>query len=381
MTINPYLKNLTCLYVEDDELIRESFLLMIKRYFKEVFVAENGEEGLELYKKYKPDIIISDIRMPKMNGIEMAKKIKESNPDAYIIFITAFSDSDYLKAAIELGVEGYLNKPIDRDMLIKKLNFLAEFIKNEREKKELFSLLQLLFDMQVEASILYEEDEVKLCNKKFMILFRECMNLDELINRYKIDINLEYQLIHLDEIAYEITIQKIDKYTIISFKDITNYEQQIFTDELTKVYNRKYLTKAIENLIDKDECVILFDIDHFKNINDTYGHPQGDKVLMNVAKILKEKTRKDDVVIRAGGEEFLVLLDEVKDISIAKEVAQKIRKTIEEYDFEGIKVTISGGVCCEKIKDSDSFDLLYKKVDTALYVAKEEGRNQIRECE
>ena len=379
MKSNPYLKNLTCLYVEDDDFIRESFILMIKRYFKEVFVAENGKIGLELYQKHNPDIIISDIRMPVMDGIEMVSKIKELNPNAYVIFVTAFSDADYLKAAIELGVEGYLNKPIDRNLLIKKLNFLAEYIKNERETKELFSLLQLLFDMQVEASILYEDDEAKLCNKKFVNLFHKCIDLDELLNEYKIDLNLEYQTIHNKELTYQVTIQTIDKYRIISFQDITNYENEIFTDELTKVYNRKYLTKVIKN-ISEQKCVILFDIDHFKHINDTYGHPTGDKVLTHLANILKQHTRKDDIIIRAGGEEFLVLLDGVKECEIAKEIAEKIRKAVEESEVEGIKLTISGGVCCGKVENEDEFQLLYKKVDTALYVAKESGRNQIREC-
>jgi len=79
--------------------------------------------------------------MPVMDGLEMVKKIKEISPDSYVIFITAFSDTQYLKAAIELGVEGYLTKPIDKNMLLKKLNFLAEFIKNEKEKKEKERLL------------------------------------------------------------------------------------------------------------------------------------------------------------------------------------------------------------------------------------------------
>jgi len=379
MKSNSYLKNLTCLYVEDDDFIRESFILMIKRYFKEVFIAENGKIGFELYQKHKPDIIISDIRMPVMDGIEMVSKIKELNPNAYVIFVTAFSDSEYLKAAIELGVEGYLNKPIDRNLLIKKLNFLAEYIKNERETKELFSLLQLLFDMQIEASVLYEDDKVKLCNKKFVNLFKECIDLDELLNEYKIDLNLEYQTIHNEDSTYQVTIQTIDKYRIISFQDITNYENEIFTDELTKVYNRKYLTKVIKN-ISEQKCVILFDIDHFKHINDTYGHPTGDKVLAHLANILKKYTRKDDIIIREGGEEFLVLLDGVKECEIAKEIAEKIRKAVEESEIEGIKLTISGGVCCSKVENEDEFQLLYKKVDTALYVAKESGRNQIREC-
>ena len=119
MKINPYLKHLVCLYVEDEDFIRDSFSLMLRRYFKEVIVAKNGKDGLEQFKNNHIDIVISDIRMPIMDGIEMVKHIKEINPKVYIIFITAFSDTEYLKAAIDLNVEGYLTKPIDRNVLIK----------------------------------------------------------------------------------------------------------------------------------------------------------------------------------------------------------------------------------------------------------------------
>ena len=93
---NPYLKNLICLYVEDEEQIRESFTLMIKRYFKEVITAKNGQEGFEKFKKHSPDIVISDIRMPVMDGIKMVTEIKSLKPDSFVIFITAFSDLEYL---------------------------------------------------------------------------------------------------------------------------------------------------------------------------------------------------------------------------------------------------------------------------------------------
>lgn len=384
MKINSYLKNLTCLYVEDEDFIRESFTLMLNRYFKKVFVAENGEVGLELYKKYKPDIIISDIRMPVIDGIEMAKKIKEINPKSYIIFITAFSDNEYLKAAIELGVEGYLTKPIDRKALIKKLNFLAEIIKNEREREELFDLLKLLFDMQLEASILYEKNTPKLCNKKFINIFGKCMDLEELIEKYQIDLNIENQIIYQEsdyKKTYEVRIQKInEKYIIISFHDITNYENEIFIDELTKVFNRKYLSKAVEKLIAQKGCFILIDIDYFKHINDKHGHPIGDMVLINFAKILKENLRKNDTIIRVGGEEFLIILDNVKNTETAKKIAYHIKEAIEKSDFNGIKVTASCGVCCGEINNMSDYEKIYKKADMALYKAKESGRNQVKVC-
>jgi len=378
--IDPYIKNLTCLYVEDDDVIRESFSFMLKRYFKEVFIAENGEIGLEMFKKKNPDIIISDIRMPVMDGIEMAKHIKKIDPNAYIIFVTAFSDVEYLKAALDLGVEGYLTKPLDKKALINKLNFLAGVIKNERETKELLTILQILFDKQVEASVLYEGNEAKLMNKKYNELFKEILSLEELIGKFNIDINKEKQIIHLEDgKSYEVRIIKVNsKYIIISFNDITDYEREIFLDKLTGVYNRKYLD--ILKLEGKDVCIILFDIDFFKKVNDTYGHIMGDKVLQNFASVLKKHLRKDDVVVRMGGEEFLIILHEVESKDLSKKIADNLREEIKKSEVEGVKITASFGVCCGEIKNDEDFKKLYQKADEALYEAKENGRDQVRVC-
>ncbi|NPA10805.1 MAG: diguanylate cyclase [Epsilonproteobacteria bacterium] len=381
MKVNEYLKKLTCLYVEDEDFIRDAFLMMIKRYFKEVYVGKNGEEGLELYKKHTPDIIISDIRMPKKDGIAMVKEIKELNPHAYVIFITAFSDNDYLKEAIDLGVEGYITKPVDKKKLLNKLNFIANVIKNQRENEELIALLKQIFENQIEATILYEEGKPKLMNKKFTQNF-EPMTLEEFIEKYNIDLNKKTQQIEIEKEDYKriynLVIDKInEKFILLSLFDVTNYENEIFKDQLTNVYNRKYLPKAIEKLIGKDCCIITLDIDDFKHINDTYGHPVGDEVLKNLAKVLTENLRKNDVVIRFGGEEFIIFLDCVGEIQTAKMIAENLRKKVEEFDFKVEKITCSFGVACERIDTYKDFDKLYDKADKALYLAKQNGKNRV----
>ena len=386
MQINSYLKNLTCLYVEDDSVIRESFSFMIKRYFKKILIAENGKIGLELYKNYNPDIVISDIRMPVMDGIEMVKNIKQINPNALVIFITAFNDLEYLKEAVNLGVEGYITKPIDKKLLTKKLNFLAEIVKNERETKEFFNILQLLFNKQLEASVLYEGEEQKLANKKFKILFGESISLKELKEKFNIDINQKKQIIYIEKNeytrAYEVRIVKINsKYLMISFYDITNYEKEIFIDQLTEVYNRKYIDKVIDKFVGKKMCMILADIDFFKKVNDTYGHPKGDEVLKIFSEVLKTNLRKNDTVIRMGGEEFLCILDGADNIEVTQKIADNLREAVEKTDFNGIKITASFGACCGDIESMEDFEKLYKNVDLALYDAKENGRNQVKVCE
>lgn len=118
------LKELTLLYVEDESSTREHLMFYLEDNFKHIIVATNGEEGLELFKKNisSIDMIISDIQMPKMDGLKMIYEIKKSNQKIPCILTTAYNDSEYLLEAIELGVLSYLIKPINIDTLFDKIN-------------------------------------------------------------------------------------------------------------------------------------------------------------------------------------------------------------------------------------------------------------------
>ncbi|HHD80941.1 MAG TPA: response regulator, partial [Campylobacterales bacterium] len=105
------------LFVEDEPAVRFELERFLQRYSRNVMVATNGEEGLELFKKNMPDIVISDIKMPKMNGIDMAKEMKKLSAEQTIIFTTAHSDNSYFLEAIEMQVYGYILKPVDLGLL------------------------------------------------------------------------------------------------------------------------------------------------------------------------------------------------------------------------------------------------------------------------
>jgi len=109
------------LYVEDEKEIQEELAEVLENFCDKLYRADDGFQGLELYNLHHPDIIISDIKMPVMDGIEMSKQIKNMDDKAPIIFTTAFSDVDYFQDAIELQVDGYLLKPINLDLLEKKI--------------------------------------------------------------------------------------------------------------------------------------------------------------------------------------------------------------------------------------------------------------------
>jgi putative nucleotidyltransferase with HDIG domain len=116
-----FLRTLSVLYVEDDTLVRGQLAHFLERRVKLLVVAENGREGLEAFRAGHYDIVVTDIKMPEMDGLQMAEHIKAASRDVPIIVITAYSDRDYLVRAIELGVNRYVTKPIDPDALIEAI--------------------------------------------------------------------------------------------------------------------------------------------------------------------------------------------------------------------------------------------------------------------
>ncbi|PLY10359.1 MAG: hypothetical protein C0626_05080 [Arcobacter sp.] len=126
------------LYVEDEINVQNELAEFLENFCDNLYTANNGFEGLELFKKYTPEIIITDIKMPTMDGLEMTTKIKEISEDVSIVFTTAFSDVLYFQEAIELQVEGFILKPISLDALDKKLcNLISSYeLKKELEEKE-----------------------------------------------------------------------------------------------------------------------------------------------------------------------------------------------------------------------------------------------------
>ena len=112
------------LYVEDDIELVNILSLLLKSHFKHVYTAKDGEEGLKEYKKHLPDIVLSDFSMPNMNGIEMAKKIKDINKNQKIVLISAYNSAEIRSQAEEVGIDSFLNKPLDFGDLLRVLEEL-----------------------------------------------------------------------------------------------------------------------------------------------------------------------------------------------------------------------------------------------------------------
>jgi len=123
-------KELTLLYVEDDESIAEQTLIILEKFFKNIISAKNGQEGVDKFNENHIDIIISDINMPKLNGLDMLLEIKQIDPNIVSLITTAHEESVYYQGALDLNVQGYLVKPLNLETLVNKLISALDIRKN-----------------------------------------------------------------------------------------------------------------------------------------------------------------------------------------------------------------------------------------------------------
>lgn len=158
-------------------------------------------------------------------------------------------------------------------------------------------------------------------------------------------------------------------------------KQLVDRDELTGLYNRHYLYENINEAIKSSDrndtplTLIIFDLDHFKRVNDTWGHPVGDKVLQEVAKIPGQFLGEEDFIVRLGGEEFMAVL-KAKNLAEGRKIAEKIRCSIEKHQFP-IDGTLTASFGVAERLEMEHFYSWYERADEALYIAKRTGRNKV----
>lgn len=182
--------------------------------------------------------------------------------------------------------------------------------------------------------------------------------------------------VHTQKIEYENKMRHV-----VVFTDITKLNQLATQDGLTQLANRFKFDQVLEYSIamsqryDRALSIMIIDVDHFKAVNDTYGHLVGDEVLKKLAKILSDGIRKSDLIARWGGEEFIILLPD-SELSSAVKLAETLRIKVAETNFSPVdKMTCSIGVV--RWNEGETPDQLLNRVDEKLYIAKESGRNRV----
>ena len=418
------LKQINLLYVEDDSMIRSIFEKRLGKRVRKLFVGQNGAEGLELFEKEPIDIILTDINMPIMNGLEMIEKIRAKKPKIPIIIMSAHQESHYLLDAIDLNVTGYLTKPIDSGKLDEMLEMQARTILFEKECAQQYAMLQKIIDTDPNMIIIRDREQIHYANKTFLEFFASRDLEDfytihrslpstfvknknflhpELCKPGESFIDLLLRTPHHERVVSMLDIRSFTPKTFLikisvldeiqgtylwNFIDITDMtlekirmEDIAYHDKLTGAYNRQKMDEIIhyEMLQQKRYhtplSFAILDIDHFKRINDTYGHRMGDEILKLFAQTIEKNLRKTDTFARWGGEEFVILLTQT-DLRQAEIAMEKLRSAIEETRHPvADQITASFGIT--QICETDTFDEVYNRADTALYEAKEKGRNRV----
>lgn len=298
--------------VADDEPLN---LAIIKRRLEweeyEIVTAQDGSEAVARARETSPDVILLDVMMPIMDGLQACRVLKDdaATRDIPVIFLSALDDTETKVNGLSLGANDYISKPFRAEELIARVR-VAIRLKRERD--------------QLRKSAEEARQHAEVASQKSM------------------------------------------------------------TDALTGLLNRYGLQRSLQRhhaearRYGRPLSCLMIDLDHFKTINDTYGHAAGDAALAQVARVLTDAVRGADVVCRYGGEEFLVLAPETP-LDGAFSIGEKIRlNAVARLFGDGERVfplTLSVGVA--ELSASESGPDMIARADEALYHAKERGRNRV----
>ncbi|MFA6822474.1 MAG: diguanylate cyclase [Geobacter sp.] len=343
--------DISLLYVEDEKVTREQVSRILQRVVTELHVAENGREGLALYREKRPDIVLTDIMMPLMNGLEMCREIRQLDHDSQLIMLTAYSDTDYLLECIALGINQYVQKPVDFARLTSAIETCSSYIllkrKIQQQEERIHRLSQAVEQAPAPVMITSLNGSIEYVNAMFTrlcgytaeeALGRNPRLLKSGMNPPEMYAELWQSIIagrewqgelankHKDGTIFWETVKicplRDNNGAVTGFlkvsQDITarkQYEESLHYlgthDPLTGLYNRAYFDaelQRLDNSRDFPVSIVVADIDGLKAVNDSQGHAAGDQLIKEAAEVLLSAFRAADVVARIGGDEFAVLL-------------------------------------------------------------------------
>jgi len=350
--MKPSNQDIHILIVEDSPTQAEMLRLLLAEHGYSARVAQNGEEALVLIHSSAPSLVISDIVMPGIDGYELCKAL-HNNPltsDIPVLLLTQLDRPGDILRALECGAASFITKGSSEEYLVDKINELLEGSKVDNHQ------------------LLCHNDLVDYCGERFEITASREKILSLLIATYEAAVGKNKELMSAQFELKELNFRLEEA--------LEEVRELSLHDPLTGLPNRRMLdinaaySLARAQRLDSEFGVMMMDIDHFKKYNDTFGHDAGDMILASFAGILSEATRKTDLVVRYGGEEFLILLNDF-DLEGAKIFAERLRVDIST----STEITASIGIAWYQ-NDSD-FDSVVKRADEAMYRAKHNGRNRV----
>ncbi|MFZ5470435.1 MAG: diguanylate cyclase [Myxococcota bacterium] len=318
------------LVVDDDPATVHAVRQALAPYGYELFEARDGSEALSAIRARRPDLIVMDVEMPGLGGVEVCRIVKANSGQSGfgfipVILMTARQGPGKIEG-LELGADDFLIKPFDPLELCARVKSMLR--------------LKALQDALVEKN-----QQLDRANKELDKKRQELLALSQ-------------------------------------------------TDPLTGLANRRHFEERLTQELARSHryrvplsCMML-DIDHFKRLNDTYGHPFGDRVLQAVAQVVQKSLRDVDLLARYGGEELIALFPETGPAA-ARRVCERVRTGIEALRLplesggktERVGCTASIGVATFPVPSIDSAEALLRAADDCLYAAKEAGRNRVEQHE
>jgi diguanylate cyclase (GGDEF)-like protein len=311
---------LRILVVDDDAMSLRYMESHLSKAGHEIATARNAHDAMRVLLQFNPQVVITDWIMPGMDGLQLCRTIRETEigRQVYVIMVTSHDDKGRLTEAFAAGCDDYLTKPVHPQELCARTRAASRVV-------------------QLQSDLSRENSEVQ-------------------------------------QYAAELSIGN------------RQLQREVWTDPLTGLPNRRFaresLAEAWEASVRRGQpfACIMVDVDHFKRVNDTFGHAAGDLVLKGTAASLRKSVRRSDVLCRFGGEEFLVVCPDI-DANGAFRTAERLRKAIEsnviDSDLFTGNVTISAGAAMWNEGMAD-VDVLLKLADDALYDAKRAGRNRVQ---
>lgn len=173
--------NLTLLYVEDDKELREQFVRILRPKFKEIFEASDGLEALEQYQQHKPDMMLVDINLPEIDGLEVIERVREQDKETPIVILSAYSDQNKLLRAIKLGLSEYLIKPVPHKKLLALLDNMAMLYESQREDKNNIQLQNAYCWKKEEKVLYYQEKLITLTKRERIFLDFMLKHVDTIV--------------------------------------------------------------------------------------------------------------------------------------------------------------------------------------------------------
>ncbi|GFK92788.1 putative diguanylate cyclase YdaM [Fundidesulfovibrio magnetotacticus] len=412
----------TLLLVEDDDQTASDLQDLLRPLTREFLHASDGSQGLKIFRERRPDMVLTALTLPpSLDGISLATILKTHAPDTPVLALVSQDEEPVLFQAVEAGIDGCLRKPLDRGAALPVLYRHARHALHRRQEEARAALFSYLLDINPHCIISTREGRMDYAN-------RTCLQhlghetLESLLEGRpgsRTSIHMAGENIPLHDFTWLDILRskpgrqhtvcfstdgepcsgdnmfwvthkgfpELDR-EVVTFTDITPLEQErvqliyrATTDSLTGVANRYKLSEAINTehvrfrRYGAPLSLIMFDIDHFKAVNDTHGHMAGDLVLQELAGLVLRNIRDTDALGRWGGEEFMILSPyTVQDDAL--ELAGRLCEIVSRHPFAGAPgVTCSFGVA--QARQGESLQTLLQRVDQAVYLAKRNGRNRV----